>query len=296
VTQSDGVTKPASPWSASASGLSILAVMLGYAVIVSNDTLVKLTGAALPLGEILFLRGVVCVVLLGTAALWFGPRWLPSSVFSMPVALRLAGEVLGTLSYLYGILHMPLGTANAIFQVTPLLVVAGAALVLKEPAGWERWAATVVGFLGTLLIVQPGTDAFTPYALLIVVCALAVAVRDLATRRIDPGIPSLHLSVLSAAAIMVTGAGLGMGEQWVVPDTQTGLFVAGAAVLLSLGYWLMTVAARLGDISLVAPFRYAGVPMALFAGWLVWGELPNQLAFVGIAVLIAAGLYAIRRA
>ncbi len=275
--------------------LAILAIIAGIAVTVANDVLIKLAGATTPLGEMLFIRGAMCTIALTALAAFMGHLRPIRTVLTVPVALRVTGEVVGTFCYLYAILNMPLGLANAIFQITPLLVTAGAALFLGEQVGWRRWTATAIGFLGSLLIIQPGTASFNAYALLIVACAAFVALRDLATRAISKQVPSLMLAVVSAAAVMIMGLLLGLGERWHWPSNMEWLLIAGAASLLSVGYLLMTVAVRIGEISVVSPFRYTVVLFGLLAGWLVWAEVPNLLAFAGLAIVVLAGLYTLLR-
>jgi drug/metabolite transporter (DMT)-like permease len=294
VASSSTVTLPAAQ-TARDNSQAILMLVIGIGVVVGNDVLIKLAGATVPLGQMLFIRGVLCTVALAAFAAWFGQLRLPRAVVSAPMGLRLFGEVAGTLTYLVGILNMPIGLANAIFQITPLLVTAGSALFLGEQVGWRRWTATAVGFLGALLIIQPGGASFTPFAFLIVACAVFVAMRDLATRRIVDGVPSLLLALLSAVAVMLMGLVMAAGESWHWLQPLEWLYLIGAAVLLSIGYVLMTMAVRIGEMSVVAPFRYTVVLFGLLGGWLVWSEVPNALAVAGIVVVVAAGLYTFMR-
>jgi drug/metabolite transporter (DMT)-like permease len=117
------------------------------------------------------------------------------------------------------------------------------------------------------------------------------AFRDLVTRRIPPGVPSFSVTIASACAILALSTPVLSWQGW-QPMTATQIaLIALAAVFLAAGYHLITLAARAGDLTVIAPFRYSGLLFALTAGWLVWGELPDAVGWAGIALLLAAGLW-----
>ena len=119
--------------------------------------------------------------------------------------------------------------------------------------------------------------------------------RDLATRRIAPGIASLAITLTTAVAVTLMAGGLSVFQGWQTPGAFELGMLAGASVFLSAGYLMIIASTRSGDLSVVAPFRYVGLLCALVLGWLVWGDVPNALGWLGIALLLAAGLYLIER-
>ena len=123
-----------------------------------------------------------------------------------PVALRVVGEVGGTVSFLAAIVHLPLANTAAILQALPLAITLGAALIFGEPVGWRRWLAIAAGFVGVLIIVRPGMAGFNQFSLLALVSVAFCAVRDLATRRIPAQIPSLFITLLTTVTVTTAGA------------------------------------------------------------------------------------------
>jgi len=272
--------------------LAMLASATGFIV---NDALVKLATAELPTGEIIFLRGVMATLIIGVATSRAG-AWRPPAVLLRPVMmLRIGSAALATLCIVASLRHVPLATSTAILQVTPLVVTAGAALLLKAPVGWRRWTASFAGFFGVLLIVQPGSQGFVPEIWISLVALAFTATRDLTTRFVDHDVPSLLVAVASSAVIMMAGLLLYPLETWVVPSLYVMLLLGGASVCLYFAYYLGIVAMRVGEIAVVAPFRYSLILLALLLSYLLWGHVPNALAMFGIFVVCGAGIYLLHR-
>jgi drug/metabolite transporter (DMT)-like permease len=134
-------------------------VVASQFVFIVNDTFLKLSSATLPMGEVLFLRGLFCVILVGIACAASGDfQRLPLLRHRM-VASRLLGELGGTFFFVLALVKMPIANATIIFQAVPLSVTAGAALFLGEIVGWRRWLAILIGFAGVLIVVVPGWPA-----------------------------------------------------------------------------------------------------------------------------------------
>src|SRR6187431_35056 len=141
--------------------LLMAAAMAGFTM---NDAITKAVSSEMNFGEIMLVRGVVAIALIATLA-WHQGALRPLRTLVMkPVALRVAGEVLGTVTFLAAIVHLPLANTAAIFQALPLAVTLGAALMFGEPVGWRRWLAITAGFIGVLIIVRPGVEGFSQFA------------------------------------------------------------------------------------------------------------------------------------
>ncbi len=270
---------------------NIVAVLVAMGALVLNDTLVKLVAARLPIGEIIFIRGGIATAVISLIA-WQQGAHLPwRQLCERFVVLRLVGEVGAMFFFLSALFRMPIGTVTAIMQAIPLAVTAGAALFFAEPVGWRRWLATAIGFLGVLVIIRPGAADFNVWALSAVAAIAFVTLRDLATRRIEGHIPSLSITIPTAAAASLFGLALWPVEHWSAPTLGEVVMLGGAALLILVAYFLMIVAMRGGEVAVVAPFRYSIVLWALAAGFVVWGEVPDAPALAGTALVIAAGLY-----
>lgn len=269
----------------------ILAMLACCLFFVINDTLVKLAGETMPLGQILFLRGLVSTTAIGLIAWRVGALRNFRSHFSRFVGWRTFGEVVATLLYLTALMHLPIANASAIAQTVPLVITAAGALFLGERVGPRRWAAVVVGFAGVLLIVRPGGDGFNVYALVALASVLAISLRDITTRMIPPTTPTLFVTFVATAAVNVVGAGLAVTEDWGAMGSRETALIFGSAVFVLLGYVFSIVAMRNGDVSIVAPFRYSFIPYAIILGIFVFGDIPDAITFLGIAIVLLTGAY-----
>jgi drug/metabolite transporter (DMT)-like permease len=269
----------------------ILAMVAGMCAFVTNDTLVKYVSQSLPAAQLILLRGVFASLILLTAAWALGLLAGVPALRDRRVLLRAAFDACATFSYLLAVFNMPLANATAINMATPLVITLFAILAFGERVGPARWAAIVVGFLGVLLVVQPAGDGFNGYALLCLAGTLLHAARDLMTRTIPRSIPSVLVTLSTALAVtLFAGAGTALQGWAPVAAWQLGLLAA-ASLFLSAGYYLLIVAMRDGEMSLIAPFRYSGLLFALVLGYAVWGDVPNLLAWCGIVLLVGAGLH-----
>lgn len=269
------------------------ASMAGF---VLNDALMKSLSDEVPLFQAIFLRGIVATVLIGVLAWWQGVLlFLPTGRDRLLIAVRLLSEIAMVTLFLTALFNMKLANAIAILQATPLVVTLAASLFLRERVGWRRYAAIVIGFCGVLLIVRPGTDAFNIYALSAIAAVFCLVLRDLTTRQLSGEVPSLSVTVATAAVITVF-AGI------MVPLTSwepVGWLVIGklacAAVFLLVGYYAGVHAMRIGEIGIVQPFRYTNLVWALLLGWVVFGNLPDVIALFGAGLVVATGIFAFYR-
>lgn len=281
--------------SRSANLTGIAAMLASTAAFVANDTCVKLIGNTLPLGELIALRNATATLYILTFAAIFGGLTLPKNPQKRLLGWRLAAEFFSTFFFLSGLVALPIADATAIGQFAPIAITAAAALFLKEHIGWRRWLATVFGLIGVLLIIRPGTAAYSPAALLVLIAVAFIVVRDLATRAISRDVPTLTLTAMSASISIFSGVVLWPFETWIIPTVYQCLLLMLAASFLTVAYALIVIAMRHGDVGLVSPFRYAVIVFAILSGWIFWGALPDLVQTTGIIVLTAAGLYTFHR-
>lgn len=272
--------------------LAMLASSVGFIV---NDAIVKVITEELPNGQIIFLRGLAATTLL--AVLTTATRsWRPLRVLLAPAMLvRLVAAAFSTLFVVAALRHLPLPAVNAILQVAPLVVTAGAALLLGAHVGWRRWTASLVGFGGVLLIIKPGTGAFGAEILLALACLLASSTRDLTTRFIDHATPSMLVTFAASAIVMLAGLVLLPFETWLVPSPRASALILVTAACLFVAYYFGVIAMRTGEIPVVAPFRYTSILFALVLGYAIWGHVPDTISLAGMALVVAAGLYLLYR-
>lgn len=273
-------------------GLMVLAMGL-FAL---EDMFVKRATGALPVGEVLILFGLGGTAVFASLALGAGQGIWHRAVASRLMLLKAAFEITGRLGYTLGIALTPLSNASAILQATPLVVVAGAALLFREKVGPRRWAAIAVGFLGVLVILRPGLEGFVPAALWTVLGLLGFAGRDLATRAAPKVLTNFQLGIYGFAALVPAGAIiLAVTGGATTPRPVALLPIAGAVVVGVAAYWALTAAMRMGDVSVITPFRYTRLVFALILGVLVFGERPDAATLAGAALVVASGVYTLLR-
>jgi drug/metabolite transporter (DMT)-like permease len=203
-------------------------------------------------------------------------------------------------SYLVSLFHLPIANATAINMATPLMITLLAGLLLGERVGVRRWLLIGLGFACVLLVVQPGPQGFNVWGWLCVGSTVLNAVRDLVTRRLPADAPSGTVALASALAVTSLAGMLALGQSisqgWMPMGGTDLLRLAVAAVFLAMAYRLTVAATRIGELSVVAPFRYSALLLAVLLGWLIWGDVPNAMAWAGIALIIAAGMALLRTA
>lgn len=269
----------------------ILAMLASAAGFVANDATIKVVTEELPNGQIIFLRGIAATALMGLITSIMGGWRSPAVLLRPAMALRLVSAAAATLFVVASLRHLPLSTTNAIIQVSPLVVTAGAAILLGAHVGWRRWSASIVGFLGVLLIIKPGTAAFEATAWLALACLAAASTRDLITRFIDHAVPSILVTFATSAVITLCGLALLPFESWLMPTPRALWLLLFSSVCLFVAYHYGIVAMRTGEIPVVAPFRYASILGALLLGYAIWGHVPDLASLSGIGLICAAGLY-----
>lgn len=276
----------------------IIAIALAMASFVANDAIVKTVSESLPAAQLIFIRGFMATLMLLAVAQAMGLlRPAPGHVKALRhlldrrVLQRSLLDALGTLTYLGSLFHMPIGNATAISMATPLFITVFAVLAWRERVLPARWLAIAGGFVGVLLIVQPAADAFNAWSLLCVTGALIHTGRDLMTRVIPESVPPILMTVSTSATVTLLSGALVVWQSWHSVNPQQMALLLGASAFLSVAYYLIIIAMRSGELSVVAPFRYTGLLFALALGWAVWGEVPNPMACAGIVLVVGAGLY-----
>jgi len=261
-----------------------------------NDAFMKVVAADLPLFQAIMLRGigaVICLILLS--------RLMGQLRFDLPrrdwwwIALRSACEMAGTYFFITALLHMPIANISAIMQVLPLSVALAAALFLREPLGWRRLTAIFAGFIGVLLIIQPGGAAFNSFSIYALITVGCITLRDLTVRRMSPNVPPLLVALAAAIWVAVLGIVGAAATTWAPMTVVAGLQLGGATIFLIFGYIFSVMAMQRGEISFIAPFRYTSLLVALVLGVIIFGEWPDALTLIGAGIVVATGLFTLYR-
>ena len=274
---------------------AILAMTLSMFCFTLGDAFVKVVGRDLPVSQIMFLRGAFASLMILGLCWQTGVLRQWRQLLTPLMGWRAIGEIGATLFFFAGLMRMPFSDAAIIAQMTPIAVTASAALFLAEPVGWRRWTATAIGFLGVLLIIRPGTSAFNPAAILVLGAVAAMVLRDLVTRRIGTALPVLLITAAASISVMFGGLALALFETWQPPTVSHLAGLAAAACTVIGGYVGTILATRSGDMSVVSPFRYTSAIFGVAIGTLAFGDTIDAITLIGLAIVIAAGIYTFAR-
>ncbi|SDW32896.1 EamA-like transporter family protein [Ruegeria halocynthiae] len=271
----------------------IMLIIGSMAAFALEDMFIKYLSVSVSTGQIMIVLGLFCgfvfvLMSLVTRKRMFDPvAWKP-----LPL-IRAGTEAFGALSFVTALSLVDLSTVAAVFQAMPLFVTMGAALFLGEQVGWRRWSAIGIGFVGVLMIIRPGFEGFQPESLFVVVSVVAIAARDLITRRLDVRVASSVVALQAYIGVALAGAALMLfSAQSVVPlqSFQIGPYL-GAIGFGVLGYYGIVTAMRIGEASALTPFRYTRLVFSITAGMLMFGERPDSMTLAGAGLIIGSGLY-----
>ncbi len=269
------------------------ACMASFAI---NDALIKSSSAFFPLFQAIFLRSLFTTSFLGLMALRKKVNFKGISRNDWKlIMIRSTGEIIGAYFFLYAVFNMPLANATAILQSMPLAVTVGAAIFLKEPVGWRRYMAVIVGFIGVMIIVRPGTEGFTHYSFFALAAVIFIVTRDLSTRRISKTVPSFLVSFITSACITISSAILLMFVDWQPVTLENISILFAASIFVIAGYVLSVSSVRIGEIAFVSPFRYTILIWSMILGFVVFGDIPDMWMLIGSAIVVTMGIYTFYR-
>jgi len=281
-----------------------ISLMIGFCVLApTGDALAKLVGETIPLGQLLFVRFFAQVMLLLPVVWWAGKSLRMTSRLLRLTTIRAILHIIGIGAMFSALRFLPLADALAIAFVMPFISLLLGKYVLGEEVGARRLAACCVGFIGTLLVIQPSFAAVGLPALLPLVVAVAFALFMLITRQVAKDIDPITLQASSgmiASSILIVlfliaPEPFSAAMSIVTPTAgEWGLLIL-IGIIGTAGHLLMTWSLRFAPSATLAPMQYLEIPFATIIGWMIFTDLPNGLAAVGIAITMASGLYIVYR-
>ena len=268
--------------------------MGGFAV---EDLFLKILSETVPVSQILIYVGISATVLLSVISITKRIPVLRNDIYSNKLfIIRSFADMMGAVLIVTSISLMPLSTVSSILQALPFFITFGAVIIFKESVGWRRWSAVSFGFIGVILILKPGLSSFHPSSLIVLLAVACLALRDIVTRKISKDIHSITVSLY--AFILTTVGGIFSLPLFgnFVTLTITQWFVVLTITLFGcFSYFMLVLATRKGDISVISPFRYSRLIFALVLAILVLNERPDTLTLFGAAIIVASGYYSIWR-
>ena len=270
----------------------ILLMVASMAAFALADTLVKVSTSVLSRAQVLFYLIAGALVIFAMITKLQGHRLTDRRAFTPVLLLRYLAEIAGMVGMVTALAYVPISTVGAITQATPILATLGAVFFLHENIGWRRWATIACGFIGVLLIVQPGAVEFDFAVLWAVVAMIALSVRDVTTRLVPTDMASTSLATytMAAATPFTIGWVLFNGESLFPANTNWGI-VLPMIILGAAGYMLLIASLRMAEVSVVMPFRYIRIVFLLGLGVLVFNERPSAMMLFGAFLIVASGIY-----
>lgn len=283
----------------------IMAALLVFAI---QDAMIKGLSARYPVIELLSLRILLVLVFVGMAAALAAGRRAFVTTQWRPMCLR--GLLAFAAFYLYyiALTYLPLADAATVLMTAPLFVTLLSVPLLGERVGLPRWLAVSVGFLAIVYMLDPGAELFTPMAALPLLSALCYALMPIITRSIQVDEVSITITVyttlsyaaacalfsalvfLFPAAAGETGVWAVQAQPWQWPTSVDALSIAITSVLFTVGLYAITLAYRVANVSILAPFEYTYLLWAVAIGYIAFGEVPASRTLVAGAVIAACGI------
>lgn len=271
----------------------IVLVVSSMIIFSVSDATAKYLSASLPPIEIAWLRYGTFLLILLPSILRHGSASLRSHRPGLQLARGL-GLLTSSVLFIFAVSAMPMADATATSFVSPLFTTALSIPFLGEKVGVRRWAAVVIGLVGMLIIVRPGTTAFHPASMFPLCSALAWSLAMVITRKMS-GADSTVVMLVYAAGIGFLVLSAALPLVWVPPsvaEVALGVFIGLASTT---GQWLVVCAYRRATASLLAPFSYTQLVWSSFLGFVVFGGLPDGMTLLGAAIIVLSGLYTVHR-
>jgi len=260
----------------------------------TSDVTAKYLSATLPSIEIAWVRFLVFALIMTPAMVPGMPLYslrTTRPAFQLMRGLALLGS---SLLFISGLRYLPIAEASATGFVAPLFVTALSIVFLGESVGVRRWLATAAGLLGVLIILRPGTGAFHAAAFFPIVSALCWAATLIMTRMMSGREHAITTMTYSSIAGLCVLSAL-VPFTWVAPSWHDILFGILIGVTSTAGQWIVVLAFRYADASVLAPFSYSQLVWVSILGFLIFGEVPDVWTVVGAAFIVASGLYTAHR-
>ena len=262
-----------------------------------EDSLIKFVTSTIPIGQILIMFGLGGALIFLLVAHFKNEKIMLRDMLLLPMYVRALFEIIGRLFYVLAISLIPLSTATVIIQATPIVVVAGAAIIFGEKVGWRRWTAILLGLFGVIVIIQPTAESFSFLSILALIGMIGFAGRDLASRAAPENLSVFILGLHGFIALAFSGLIYTIWDDanFVMIDIDTIGFMVGAVVFGVAAYSCLMKAMRTGEVSAVTPFRYTWLIFGVTLGVFFFNESLNYSTVLGTILIVISGLFILSR-
>jgi drug/metabolite transporter (DMT)-like permease len=264
-------------------------MLAGIFLFCCNDALGKWLLGTYSVWQMLVIRSIAALALLspllwreGRAGIATAPRpWLQ--------LLRVAMSVTESIMFFWAVTYLPLADTVTFYLAAPIYVTALSAIFLREPVGWRRWSAVVVGFIGVLIALRPSAATLTWPALIALTGSVFFSVFLITTRQLRGTSDVVLVSGTFAAMLIVAGAVAPL--TWIAPSARDFALMSLLGLVATVAFACINRSLKLAPASVVVPYQYTMIIWAVALGFLVFGDVPDRFTLIGGAIIIAAGLY-----
>ena len=262
-----------------------------------EDSLIKFATSTIPIGQILIMFGLGGALIFFLMAHFKNEKIVLRDMLLLPMYIRAVFEIIGRLFYVLAISLIPLSTATVIIQATPIVVVAGAAIIFGEKVGWRRWIAIVLGLFGVIIIIQPTAESFSFLSVLALIGMIGIAGRDLASRAAPESLSVSILGLHGFIALAFSGLIYVIWDDasFVMIDIDSLGLMIGAIIFGVAAYTCLMKAMRTGEVSAVTPFRYTRLIFGVSLGIFFFNETFNYSTIFGTILIVISGLFILSR-
>lgn len=272
----------------------IALMLVGSGLLTLNDTAMKWVVADHPVGEAVFVRGLFALLpialIVRQSGGWGTIAWRRFSA-QLVSAILLASALF---TFIFSLTLLPIAIATIVVYTNPLFVTALAPFLLGERVGWRRWTAVGIGFAGALLIIGAPGESFSWPVTLPLVAAFLAALRDIVNRRLVAGETSVSILAFSNVVVILCAL-VTVFFGWTTLSIVDFTILAFSGIAFGLAMYCLIEALRFAEASLLSPFKYAAILLAVLLGYLIWGDAPDLKTWGGALLIVCSGLFILWR-
>ncbi len=292
----------------------IISAILASFAFTFNDAVIKLLSGDYPLHQIVFARALIALVLTVAVIMPLEGGWrnIKTNYPGLQIVRGLC-VVMANMTFFLGLATIPLPAATAIFFVSPLVLTAFSVMFLAEKVGPRRWAAVLVGLLGAAIMLRPGTESFQTAALFPLAAAFGYAGLNTLTRKIGKADSASTMAFYVQVMMLTVSAAIGLSfgdgrfagtgvpsleflfRAWRWPPVEDAILIGAIGCASAAGGYLISKAYRLSPAATIAPFEYVALVLAVIWGVTLFGEWPDAVAWIGMALILGGGLFVLWR-
>ena len=294
--------------------MGISCIIVACFCFTTQDMAIKLISGNYALHQIILIRSIIAIlfILLVFVPIDGGFKYLLTKQLGLHL-LRGFGIVIANLCFFTALVNVPLGEAKAIFFVAPLLITALSVFLIREEVGLSSWIVVLVGLFGVIIILRPGFEEFNPGYILPLVAALTYALVQILTGKMGENEKASSMAFYIQLIFIVVSSlfGLFFGDghladpshpiinylfrPWTIPSWVDGMIMIGIGLLSGVGAYFISQAYRISKGSVVAPFEYVALPLAIFWSITLFGDWPDMISWMGIVLIAGASIFNVFR-